>query len=498
MVAAVPHPLMTDSPKSIGSRGRCPLRGPGAAPLAFLIFTGLAVRLLLSHAIGLGIDESYMVAAGRVLRLGYFDHPPLAWWLSSGMAHLAGSEAAWVVRLPFIALFALSTWLMYQLTATFYGRRAALWAALAFNLSPVFGLSSASWVLPDGPLLCALLGMALCLVQGPALRWWLGAGFCAGLALLSKYTAVLPIAGVLVFLATTQPRLLARPQPWLAVLVAALVFSPVLLWNAQHGWISFAFQGGRAGGARLNLLGPLTALGGEALFVLPWLWLPMMATLIAALRAGPTDRHSWLLAWLALGPIVLFALLALGSPRILFHWAAPGYLFLFPLLGRWLAARTPRRAAWATAGLLAAAILAAVTVVRLNPWPLRNDPGLQALDWTPLRAVLAARGLLAQPIAAPNWSDTGKVDYALGGHPTVFCLNPDARQYLFAPAPAAGQDILIIAPRQSEARIRADYASSFASIEALPPALVDLPGRPQTPFGLYLGRTWLTSPPAPR
>ena len=462
-----------------------------------LIFVSTAIRLALSHAIGLGIDESYMVAAGRVMRLGYFDHPPLAWWLSSGIAHLAGSEAAWVVRLPFILLFALSTWLMYRLTATLYGQRAALWAALAFNLSPVFGLSSASWVLPDGPLICALLGMALCLVQGPALRWWLGAGLCAGLAMLSKYTAVLPIAGVLVFLATTQPRQLARPHPWLAVLVALLVFSPVLIWNAQNGWISFAFQGGRAGGARLNLLGPLTALGGEALFVLPWIWLPMMAALIAALRRGPADQPGWLLSCLALGPIVLFAVLALASPRILFHWAAPGYLFLFPLLGNWLAARTPRRTAWATAALLGTVILAAITVVRLNPWPLRNDPGLQALDWTPLRKILATRGLLNQPIAAPNWSDTGKLDYALGGHPVVLCLNPDARQYLFAAAPVPGQDILIIAPRQSEARIRADYAASFASIEVLPPALVDLPGRPQVPFGLYLGHR-LISPPTPR
>ena len=70
----------------------------------------------------------------------------------------------------------------------------------------------------------------------------------------------------------------------------------------------------------------------------------------------------------------------------------------------------------------------------------------------------------------------------------MICLNVDARQYLFAPGPVLGDDILIIAPRQSEARIRADYAGMFAAIEALPPVVFALPGRPSVSFGLFLGR----------
>ena len=438
-----------------------------------------------------------MVAAGRVLRWGYFDHPPLAWWIS----HLAWDDSAFAVRLPFIALFALSTWLMFRLTASLFDDRAGLWAALAFNLSPVFGVSSASWVLPDGSMICALLGMAVCLVRGlerPSAVAWIGVGVGAGLALLSKYTAVLPIFAVLIYL-IVLPRhraLLRTPHPWLALLVALAVFSPVLIWNAANGWISFAFQGGRAGGARFNPLGPLTVLAGEALFVLPWIWVPMMIVLVQALRRG--DWRARLLACMAAGPIFLFAVVALWSPRILFHWAAAGYLFLFPLLGVWLAARAPVRMAWATAGVLVSAAVLAVVLLRVNPWPIANDPGLQALDWTPLRAVLAERGLLGARIAAPSWSDAGKIDYALGGDPAVLCLNIDARQYMFAPGPVVGADILIIAPRQSEARIRADYAGAFASIEALPPAVFRLPGRDRVEFALYLGRSLSSWPPTPR
>jgi 4-amino-4-deoxy-L-arabinose transferase-like glycosyltransferase len=76
------------------------------------MLTTLLARLVFASALGLGIDESYMVASGRTLQLGYFDHPPLAWWMARAAAHVAGSESAFFVRLPFVLLFALTTWLM--------------------------------------------------------------------------------------------------------------------------------------------------------------------------------------------------------------------------------------------------------------------------------------------------------------------------------------------------------------------------------------------------
>ena len=97
-----------------------------------------------------------MVAAGRKLQLSYFDHPPIAWWMAWGAAHLAGSESAIVVRLPFVALFALTTWLMYRVTAALFGPPAGLWAAVLLNMVPVFGVTTgdmglARWPAARGP-----------------------------------------------------------------------------------------------------------------------------------------------------------------------------------------------------------------------------------------------------------------------------------------------------------------------------------------------------------
>src|ERR1700751_5210045 len=139
------------------------LKTPAGGAAGLILATFLA-RLLFASALGLGIDESYMVAAGRKLQLSYFDHPPIAWWMARAAAYLTGSESAVVVRLPFIALFAITTFLMYRLTSALFSPEAGLWAAVLLNLVPVFGISSASWVLPDGPLLAALLGAAVCFV----------------------------------------------------------------------------------------------------------------------------------------------------------------------------------------------------------------------------------------------------------------------------------------------------------------------------------------------
>jgi 4-amino-4-deoxy-L-arabinose transferase-like glycosyltransferase len=486
-----------------------------AGSLTLLILATFLARLLFAASLGLGIDESYMVAAGRQLRLGYFDHPPIAWWMAWAASHLAGGDSAIVVRLPFITLFAVTTWLMYRVTAGLFGAAAGLWAAVLANLCPVIGVTAGTWVLPDGPLFAALLGATLCLIAAlsaegrAAWGWWVGAGICAGLALSSKYSAVLTILGAVVFLLTerTSRRWLLRPHPYVAGLAALAMFTPVLVWNARHGWVSLLFQGGRAEG-RFDLFGPVRTLAGAALFLLPWVWLALMLCGFDALCRGPADKGRWLLVCLAAPPIVFFTLISLWS-RVLFHWAAPGYLMLLPLLGDAIARRRGKRRWLAASGALVVFGVAFVaTEVRFDWLPdvigdfrLGKDPALAAVDWTSLRREFAERGLLGRPglvVAATRWLDAGKIDYALRGRVTVICLGNDPREYgVIAPvADHAGADVLIVAPRISPAEIAARFGKLFDAIETLRPAIVLHDGSPALTVPLYLGHR-LHGPAAP-
>ena len=552
-------------------------------PLLLLILATTAIRLAFGLAIGLGVDESYMVSAGRTLTLGYFDHPPAAWWLSWASTHLLGTEATLAARLPFILLFALTTWLIARIGEDLAGPKAGYWAAATLNLSPVFGVTGGSWVLPDGPLDCALAGAALCLTRALPARdraawgYWCGAGLCAGLAMFSKYSAVLTIGGAFLFLLIdpTHRGWLSRPHPYAAAALAVLVFAPVIAWNATHDWASFAFQGARAGGFRFRPWLTLTTLAGEAAFILPWFWLPMIVLGVRALAPSswptlsspwsgsssswprlsslwprlssswprlsswwprvssswPRFSSSWpgstgpsgavrpdaqaagaptqaapphrmarsnramtergtarLLACLAAPPIVLFVLIAAtSSQRVLFHWAAPGYLMLFPLLGTWVARdigqASLRRAIAVTAALTLVAMGVVSAQTRLDLFGAfmpAKDPTAEGIDWTSLRDDLAARGLLPQGVVVgvPNWRDAGKIARALGPEIATICLNPDARNFGLA-TPAShwsGATVLILAVG-ANGTANPSLQTQFDRIEPLPPSTVTLRGR---------------------
>ncbi len=485
--------------------------------VAALITVSLLLRVIFANWYGLGIDESYMVAAGRQLQLSYYDHPPLAWWLAWAGGHLFGNESGIAVRTPFIILFAISTWLIYRLGALLFSPQAGLWAAVLLNLVPVLGFTAASWVVPDGPLDCALLGFALSLtyaLEAPDHRraafWWLAVGACAGLAMLAKYSAVLTLAGAGIYL-LTQPRhrlQLARPWPWLSVVVAFLIFSPVVIWNAEHGWASFVFQTGRAAGHHFHIFRPFSTLAGEALFLMPWIWLPLVWSVGRAASQGSSHWRQWLLCCLGVPPVLVFTLISAWShERVLYHWAAPGYMMGLPLLGAACAealARGSRPVRLALAGSAIFLVLGVAVVgseVRWNWMPEwgedyapGRDPDLAAVNWNSLLPQFQALGLLKPggPVfAATRWVDAGKLDYSLGGKVPVICLGDDPREYGFAHPMAlyAGRDVVIVAPNDQLWYVRQQFGARFASIEPLPPLVMLHGGRVAANIPIYLGKT---------
>jgi 4-amino-4-deoxy-L-arabinose transferase-like glycosyltransferase len=489
--------------------------------LLLLILAATLVRLAMGWAIGLGIDETYMVAASRHLALSYYDHPPISWWLTHAAMALTGSQAPLVVRLPFILLFAVSTFLMARLTTLLFDdQRAGFWAALLLNLSPVYTVTAGGWVLPDGPLDCALLGFAICAVKAirlddkpsPSWPWWLATGACAGLVMLSKYNGALVLIGLPAFLATTPTarRWLARPQPWVAGALAVLLFTPVVIWNARHGWASIAFQGNRADGLRFQPFAPLAVWGGEALFVLPWIWLPLILLWLRALRRGPTEPKGWFLALMAAVPILLFAVVSIwSSGHILYHWSAPGTLMLFPLLGaevsRRIALGAPRlrRVVTGTAAFILLGVFLAGTEMRFNwvaallgPQVLAKARDIEGgVDWTGLRPALASRGLLSRPglaIGVTRWNDAGKVDYALGGKVPVIVLADDTRENgITTPAAAfEGHPILVLVPRVAPEEIVARLRPYFTRLSVLPPVEVTFAGYPLMQVSVVLGENF--------
>ena len=491
---------------------------------------GTAIRLFLAIVVGYGYGEGYYLATARHFALSYFDQPPLSLWIAWASIKLFGVASTGLIRAPFLLMFAGTTWAMYRLGARLFGERAGACAALLLNLSPVFTLAVASWIQPDGPLMLLLLLAALPIVDlrfGTAKRpmlSWAAAGAAFGLALLAKYHAALILIGLAIFVVTTWDRRkwLSARGLLLAAVISAVIISPVVIWNVQNHWVSFQFQGDRIldfAGLRFDWL--VRGILGQAVLIGPVVWPPLIYVFGKALAAGRRDEKGWFLCCLAIMPIIVFTAASLWAPvGYHFHWQSPGYLFLFPLLGKFTADGLEAGVIATRRGLLGAVFCMVVVVVFLSSQAMTGwvrlvmpaaivataekaaNPLRELLSWTELREDLAAKGYLDQPrlfAVAPQWHQAGKVDVQIGDKLPVVCLCGDPRNIAFGwdPKAFADWDALIIGTDAYIPDVQSAYGPFFRSIALVDTVVINLGGRPDLTVRVYYAKDYYRPYPVP-
>lgn len=230
-----------------------PLRGAARRPLvlAVLIIAAMTVlRIVYASAIELRTDEAYYWTWSKEAALSFLDHPPGIAWMIRLSTAIFGDTALGVRFGGIVAMLVTQLLLADIVRRLTHDARAIMFAVLMPEAALYYGLLMAK-VAPDVAMIPCAMAMVWSLVrlaQGGDGRWWLAAGLFAGLSMLSKFTAIMFAPAVAAFLLVPdwRWRWLRSPYPYLAVLVAIAVFSPVLIWNAQHDWASFRFQGVRA------------------------------------------------------------------------------------------------------------------------------------------------------------------------------------------------------------------------------------------------------------
>ena len=215
-------------------------------------------------------DEAFYWVLSRHPSTGYLDHPPMVAYIIRIGTMLFGSNELGVRAGAAVLAFGTLLVLLAMCRRLIDGERATILLGVIWLCSPLFaGLSTL--MTPDTPAIffsvcamacavSAMIGSGELLTRPDALHWeevpsaeadptnstrlWLAFGLFTGLAMVSKYTAVLPAGAVGMALLTSGEgrRQFRKPGIWLAVIVALLVFSPVIYWNATHQWASFKFQ----------------------------------------------------------------------------------------------------------------------------------------------------------------------------------------------------------------------------------------------------------------
>jgi 4-amino-4-deoxy-L-arabinose transferase-like glycosyltransferase len=304
-----------------------------------------AIRLVMVLWQPLLFDEGYYWLLSRHLAAGYYDHPPMAMLLTR-LGTLLGGDAEFGVRLFSIPLGVAATWAIWRAAAIlFVEQRLAALAAFYFNLTllpaGVF-ISMTS----DAPLLAAsafLLFFLAKIAETGRGAWWLAVGVTVGLGLLAKYTMVFLGFGVALWLVVVPEmrRWLATPWPWLAGLIAAALFTPVIYWNAQHDWISLARQFGRAGVTdrfpRDFIFGHIA---GQIGLATPFIFILGSMGIVAFLAGRGGTRPARALIGAMFWPLTIYFLWHSLHKLVLFHWTAP----VFPAFA--IAAAAGRGVAW--------------------------------------------------------------------------------------------------------------------------------------------------------
>ena len=304
-----------------------------------LIFVGILtlLRLAVAPTFGLGVDEAHYFLYAHFLDWSYVDHPPLVGWIHWPLYALFGTNE-FLVRLPAILLFALVSFFVYRYTLSFSKSKAvAFLAVVAVNSSFILNAMSIM-LLPDCFLLLLifpLMTTILKITEEGQTRYFIYLGLLLGLAGLAKYTAILFVPPLLIFLFLKKRYdLLFSPKMFLAAGIALLMVSPVLYWNMQNDFISFRYQGGHVLAAtspsiKSFFVSLLTQFGAYS----PFLFLIAFYGLYKGWKS--TDDRVRLSVLFGV-VILLFFFYSSLYERTLPHWPSLFYLLFIPVGGYYL------------------------------------------------------------------------------------------------------------------------------------------------------------------
>lgn len=301
--------------------------------LLILIALITFVRLVYINFVPLVPQEAYYWKYAKHLALSYFDHPPMTAYIIAFFTAIGGDNV-FFIRLGSIIFSIGLMLLIYAITSRlFQNQRWALLSVIAINCTVMFSIGSII-ITPDVPLLffwAVIVYSLVRLQESDHWKWWYLAGAALGLGLLSKYTAVLIVPGIFIYLllSKTQRKWLLTIHPYLGILLALIIFSPVIIWNSQHEWVSFLFQSSSRFSQmrRLRLDYFFQLIGSQLGMLTPYILVLVLVGWfqIGRLSFKETNEKYSLLFWIALPVYFVFTLSSFRS-LVKMNWLAPAYI----------------------------------------------------------------------------------------------------------------------------------------------------------------------------
>ena len=209
--------------------------------LIFIIIVQIyRVFVLLNAHFDLYVDEAYYWEWSKHLAFGYYSKPPMIAWVIALFTSICG-DSILCIKLPTLLLYPITTIVIYLVAKELFDRKIAFWSGVAFITLPSVSISSL--IISTDVLLLLFWSLTLLLFL-KALKtdhwgYWIAAGISAGAGLLTKYTMILFVISVVLYAIFLNRALFKNIKLYATMLIAALIYLPNLIWNAQHHFITF-------------------------------------------------------------------------------------------------------------------------------------------------------------------------------------------------------------------------------------------------------------------
>lgn len=287
------------------------------------------MHVMFNQSLQLHYDEAYYWVWSKNLQLSYFDHPPMIAYLIRLTTLFSDKE--FFIRLAAVVCSTITVIMMYKTARRLFGQKAAdITVILALAWPILEGTFFITTI--DSPLLMFWSITLYCLVRAfieNSKPYIYASGISLGLALLSKYTAVLILPGILIYVLLTpaKRKIFLSKELYLGLFLALIVFSPVLIWNYQHDWVSFTFQfhHGVAADRQIRLDGLGDYLGGTIGAANPFISLPIIVFLFIKRKEIFYNEKYLLLVSIFAFVVLFFAYNSLYK-FMEANWVAPAFI----------------------------------------------------------------------------------------------------------------------------------------------------------------------------
>ena len=298
------------------------------APIAWMPVLLVMLGFVVVHVIGImryGYfrDELYYISCAKRFDWGFVDQPPLSVGLLKLIAGPFGYPL-WLVRAPAIASGAISGLIAALIARDLGGKKLAqVLAATMVVVSGTYLVVTHLYSMNSLDVLFWALAAWVWVGLGRTKKaWlWLVLGALMGLAILNKLSGLWLLSGIAVAtLFTERRRDLARPEPWLALVLVGLCLTPYVAWQANHEWVTVEFMKNAVQSKLLPISAWMFMLR-EFAVMNPFSW-PVWVVGVVVAVINPKWRPL-ALVWLT----VLAILLVSGRARE--NYLSPAYAFIF-------------------------------------------------------------------------------------------------------------------------------------------------------------------------